>query len=68
MGAALAEQELWLITTRPEVRLDGQPRTAVPTKNRPHLPAKNGHAYKYYAAPKRTETNFDTPGSCMVTP
>jgi tRNA A37 threonylcarbamoyladenosine biosynthesis protein TsaE len=22
----------------------------------------------YCAAPKRTETNFDTPGSCMVTP
>jgi len=22
----------------------------------------------YYAAPKRTETSFDTPGSCMVTP
>ncbi len=21
-----------------------------------------------YAAPKRTETSFDTPGSCMVTP
>ncbi len=22
----------------------------------------------YYAAPKRTETSLDTPGSCMVTP
>jgi hypothetical protein len=22
----------------------------------------------YCAAPKRTDTNFDTPGSCMVTP
>src|SRR5437879_11787415 len=22
----------------------------------------------FYAAPKRTETSFDTPGSCMVTP
>ena len=21
-----------------------------------------------YAAPKRTDTNFETPGSCMVTP
>ena len=22
----------------------------------------------FYAAPKRTDTSFDTPGSCMVTP
>ena len=28
----------------------------------------SGVACAFQAAPKRTETSFDTPGSCMVTP
>jgi hypothetical protein len=41
------------------------------------LPLVQGHEFaelhflgeaSRYAAPKRTDTSFDTPGSCMVTP
>ena len=27
-----------------------------------------GLVFQSYAAPKRTDTSFETPGSCMVTP
>jgi len=42
-----------------------------------NLPLVQGHEFaelhflgeaSRYAAPKRTDTSFDTPGSCMVTP